>query len=42
MQPEQTPTNYKALNIDPDFAKPMAIARHGIKKYHNALLDLAK
>jgi hypothetical protein len=42
MQPEQTPTNHKNLNIYPDFAKKMEIARRGIKKYRNALIDLAK
>jgi len=39
---EQTPTNYKDLNIDPDFTRKIAIARRGIKKYRNALIELAK
>jgi putative addiction module antidote len=27
---------------DPDFEKAMAIARRGMKRYHNALAELAK
>ena len=27
---------------DPDFEKAMAVARRGIKRYHNALAELAK
>ena len=27
---------------DPDFEKAMAVARRGMKRYHNALAELAK
>ncbi len=27
---------------DPDFAKAMTVARRGMKRYHNALAELAK
>ncbi len=38
----KTPNGYEISAFDPDFAKKMEIARRGIKKYRNALIDLAK
>jgi len=38
----KTPNGYEITAFDPDFAKKMEIARRGIKKYRNALIDLAK
>ncbi|MEM9541051.1 MAG: AbrB/MazE/SpoVT family DNA-binding domain-containing protein [Cyanobacteria bacterium P01_E01_bin.42] len=38
----KTPNGYEISTSDPDFAKKMEIARQGIKKYRNALIDLAQ
>lgn len=38
----KTPSGYEISAYDPDFAKKMEVARRGMKKYHNALLELAK
>lgn len=38
----QTPNGYEISATDPDFAKKMDIARQGIKKYRNALINLAQ
>jgi len=38
----KTPTGYELSPYDPDFAKKIEIARRGIKKYRNALVELAK
>jgi putative addiction module antidote len=38
----QTPNGYELSVTDPDFAKKMDIARQGIKKYRNALINLAQ
>ncbi|MGC9527757.1 MAG: AbrB/MazE/SpoVT family DNA-binding domain-containing protein [Limnospira sp.] len=38
----ETPNGYEISVSDPDFAKKMAIARKGIKKYRHALIDLAQ
>ncbi len=38
----KTPHGYEITPFDPDFAQKMEIARRGIKKYRNALLDLAQ
>lgn len=37
----KTSNGYEISATDPDFAKKMALARQGIKKYRNALIDLA-
>jgi putative addiction module antidote len=38
----KTPAGYELSSYDPDFAKKVEIARRGIKKYRNALMELAK
>ena len=38
----QTPNGYEITAFDPDFAQKMEVARRGIKKYRNALHDLAQ
>jgi putative addiction module antidote len=38
----KTPNGYEISAFDPDFANKMEIARRGIKKYRNALIELAK
>ncbi len=38
----KTPSGYEISAYDPDFAKKMEVARRGMKKYHNALIELAK
>ena len=31
-----------AISFNPDFEKAMEVARRGMKRYHNALAELAK
>lgn len=38
----KTPTGYEISPYDPGFAKKMKAARRGMKKYRNALIELAK
>ena len=38
----KTPNGYEITPFDPDFAQKIEVARRGIKKYRNALLDLAQ
>lgn len=38
----ETPNSYEISVSDPDLEKKMEIARKGIKKYRNALIDLAQ
>jgi hypothetical protein len=38
----KTPTGYELSSYDPDLAKKVEVARRGIKKYRNALVELAK
>lgn len=38
----KTPSGYEISPYDPSFAKKMEIARRGMKKYRNALIELAK
>jgi len=38
----ETPNGYEISVSDSDFAKKMEVARKGIKKYRNALIDLAQ
>ena len=38
----KTPTGYEISPYDPLFAKKMEAARNGMKKYRNALIELAK
>ncbi len=38
----KTPSGYEISAYDPDFAKKMEVARRGMKKYRNALIELAK
>lgn len=38
----KTSNGYEISALDPDFAKKMEIARRGIRKYRNALIDLAQ
>ncbi len=38
----KTSSGYEISPYDPNFAKKMEIARHGMKKYRNALIELAK
>ena len=38
----KTPTGYEISAYDPDFVKKIEAARRGIKKYRNALIELAK
>jgi len=33
---------FRLTPYDPDFEKAMAVARRGMKRYHNALAELAK
>jgi putative addiction module antidote len=38
----KTPTGYELSSYDPDFTKKVEVARRRIKKYRNALVELAK
>ena len=38
----KTPHGYEISPYDPGFAKKMEVAKRGIKKYRNALQELAK
>ena len=38
----ETPEGYNLTPYDPEFEDQMAIARRGMKKYRNALHELAK
>jgi putative addiction module antidote len=38
----KTPTGYEISPYDPNFAKKIEAARRGMKKYRNALIELAK
>ena len=38
----KTPTGYELSPYDPSFANKMKAARRGMKKYQNALIELAK
>ena len=38
----KTPSGYEISPYDPSFAQKMEIARRGMKKYRNALIELAK
>jgi hypothetical protein len=38
----KTASGYEISAYDPDFAKKMEVARRGMKKYRNALIELAK
>lgn len=38
----KTPTGYEISAYDPDFVKKIEAARRGMKKYRNALIELAK
>ncbi|WP_027360754.1 AbrB/MazE/SpoVT family DNA-binding domain-containing protein [Desulforegula conservatrix] len=38
----ETPDGYNLTPYDPEFEDQMAIARRGMKKYRNALHELAK
>ena len=38
----ETPDGFMATRQDPAFEKAMGLARRGMKKYHNALTELAK
>jgi putative addiction module antidote len=38
----KTPSGYEISAYDPDFEKKIAAARRGMKKYRNALIELAK
>ena len=38
----KTPTGYEISSYDPDFVNKIEAARRGIKKYRNALIELAK
>ena len=38
----ETPDGYSLTPYDPEFEDQMAIARRGMKKYRNALHELAK
>lgn len=38
----KTPFGYEISAYEPNFAKKMEIARRGMKKYRNALIELAK
>ena len=38
----KTPSGYEISPYDPSFANKMEIARRGMKKYRNALIELAK
>jgi putative addiction module antidote len=38
----KTPSGYEISPYDPDFVKKIETARRGMKKYRNALIELAK
>jgi putative addiction module antidote len=38
----KTPTGYEISAYDPSFVKKIEAARQGMKKYRNALIELAK
>jgi putative addiction module antidote len=38
----KTPTGYEISAYDPSFVKKIEAARRGMKKYRNALVELAK
>ena len=38
----KTPSGYEISACDPDFVKKVEAARRGMKKYRNALIELAK
>ena len=38
----KTPSGYEISAYDPDFVKKIEAARRGLKKYRNALIELAK
>jgi putative addiction module antidote len=38
----KTPSGYEISPYDPDFVKKVEAARRGMKKYRNALIELAK
>jgi len=38
----KTPSGYEISAYDPDFANKIEVARRGMKKYRNALIELAK
>lgn len=38
----KTPAGYEISPYDPSFAQKIEVARRGIKKYRNALIELAK
>jgi putative addiction module antidote len=38
----KTPTGYEISAYDPSFVKKIEAARQGMKKYRNALVELAK
>jgi putative addiction module antidote len=38
----KTPSGYELSAYDPNFVKKIEAARRGIKKYRNALIELAK
>lgn len=38
----KTPSGYEISAYDPNFVKKMEAARRGMKKYRNALVELAK
>ncbi len=38
----KTPTGYEISAYDPSFAKKIEAARRGMRKYRNALIELAK
>lgn len=38
----KTPFGYEISAYDPEFAKKIEVARRGIRKYRNALIELAK
>jgi len=38
----KTSRGYEISALDPEFAKKMEISRRGMKKYRNALIELAK
>ncbi len=38
----KTPSGYEISPYDPDFVKKIEAARRGMKKYRNALIELAK
>ena len=38
----KTPSGYEISPYDPNFEKKMEAARRGMKKYRNALIELAK